>query len=275
MIELAWPVQGSPLLLWSQCVFVWTLVNYLRLAEPVGRDELRRISPSDLRRQGKSVVVRGVTGAVVMTLLPGISLSELGTRLALALLTLVLCLALPSIRWKMANSPTACRYLAEWEILGNGLFLVSSGLLVGTRLEIANPLVVLPLSATQLTATSFAFAAVIFISRGGTHLVRGILDKADTLPREQGTDASTSKKLDEIEYGRGQTIGNIERLLLLVMVVAGSYEGLAFLIAAKGLIRAKEFQNRDFAEYFIIGTLASLLVALAVGIALKTALAIG
>lgn len=51
----------------------------------------------------------------------------------------------------------------------------------------------------------------------------------------------------------------------------GSYEALGLIIAAKGLIRAKEFADRDFAEYFIMGSLASTAVALAVGVALRAA----
>jgi hypothetical protein len=56
-------------------------------------------------------------------------------------------------------------------------------------------------------------------------------------------------------------------------VAAGSYAALAFLVAAKGIVRSDEFdKNRDFAEYFLIGSLASVLVALCAGIALRFAL---
>jgi len=41
------------------------------------------------------------------------------------------------------------------------------------------------------------------------------------------------------------------------------------LIAAKGLIRAREFENRDFAEYFILGSLTSAAIAMSVGMALR------
>jgi hypothetical protein len=68
-------------------------------------------------------------------------------------------------------------------------------------------------------------------------------------------------------------IGNLERLVLTMVVAAGSYSALAFLVAAKGLVRSEEFEkSRDFTEYFLIGSLSSVLVALCSGLALRYAL---
>jgi hypothetical protein len=68
-------------------------------------------------------------------------------------------------------------------------------------------------------------------------------------------------------------IGNLERIVLTIVVAAGSYAALAFLVAAKGVVRADEFEkNRDFTEYFLIGSLSSVLVALVAGIVLRIAL---
>jgi hypothetical protein len=56
----------------------------------------------------------------------------------------------------------------------------------------------------------------------------------------------------------------------MIMVISlGSYEALGFLVAAKGLIRAREFEDRNFAEYFILGSLASVAVALVIGSLLR------
>lgn len=53
-------------------------------------------------------------------------------------------------------------------------------------------------------------------------------------------------------------------------MIAGSYEALGFVIAAKGLIRSRDLEaNRDLTEYFLIGSLASVAVALATGIAAR------
>jgi hypothetical protein len=79
----------------------------------------------------------------------------------------------------------------------------------------------------------------------------------------------TDETVDLGEYSRGRLIGNLERILLVVVVAAGSYESLAFLAAAKGLIRSKELENRDWAEYFLVGSLASVLVSVAVGLLVR------
>jgi hypothetical protein len=86
-------------------------------------------------------------------------------------------------------------------------------------------------------------------------------------------DESSQTTIDTKEYNRGRLIGDLERILLTIVVAAGSYAALAFLVAAKGVVRSDEFdKDRDFAEYFLIGSLSSVLVALCAGIALRFAL---
>ena len=71
-------------------------------------------------------------------------------------------------------------------------------------------------------------------------------------------------------YGRGEAIGVLERWLTLIMVVRGDYAALAFIIAAKALARHQRFeQDPDFAEYFLVGTLISVLMAVAVAEGLR------
>jgi hypothetical protein len=84
---------------------------------------------------------------------------------------------------------------------------------------------------------------------------------------------SMQREVDVEELNRGRLIGNLERIVLTLVVAAGSYAALAFLVAAKGLVRSEEFEkSRDFTEYFLIGSLASVLVALCAGLALRYAL---
>ena len=88
----------------------------------------------------------------------------------------------------------------------------------------------------------------------------------------RGTEADShtgTKRLDLVEMNRGRLIGNLERLVLTLVVVAGSYAALGFLVAAKGLIRSEELQEREFAEYFLVGSLCSVLVALCAGLVIR------
>ena len=68
----------------------------------------------------------------------------------------------------------------------------------------------------------------------------------------------------------GKWIGYIERVLILTFVLAGSVEGVGFLLAAKSVFRfgelnkAKEIRTT---EYVLIGTLASFSIAILTGMA--------
>ena len=66
--------------------------------------------------------------------------------------------------------------------------------------------------------------------------------------------------------GAGSTIGYLERLLTLTFVLLGEYEALALILAAKSIARFQELKERKFAEYYLIGTLSSILFAMLVGI---------
>lgn len=62
----------------------------------------------------------------------------------------------------------------------------------------------------------------------------------------------------------GRIIGSLERLIVAVGLGAGSWEVVAAVIALKTVARFKELDDKTFAEYFLIGSLCSLLWAAAV-----------
>jgi hypothetical protein len=63
----------------------------------------------------------------------------------------------------------------------------------------------------------------------------------------------------------GATIGYLERIAVLGCVVTGQLEGVALVVAIKGLGRFSELDSPEARERFIIGTLISLIWACAVG----------
>jgi hypothetical protein len=71
----------------------------------------------------------------------------------------------------------------------------------------------------------------------------------------------------------GEAIGVLERLLVVVFVLTGSLAAIGFVVAAKTLARFKQLDDRAFAEYYLLGTLAS--VSIALGSALAAAAALG
>jgi hypothetical protein len=115
---------------------------------------------------------------------------------------------------------------------------------------------------THLTADSLGWyvagaslvGLVAFNVRGGCSLVKLAVVGPDR-PR-----AAESAAL-----GRGETIGYLERLLIMLAVFAGQWGLVGLVMAAKSIARFKELDNKEFAEYYLVGTLTSVLVAVVVG----------
>lgn len=68
-------------------------------------------------------------------------------------------------------------------------------------------------------------------------------------------------------YSAGRVIGNLERIIILTLVVAGQYGAVGLVVAAKSIARS-EVISQGQAEYYLIGTLASILLSVAVGVLL-------
>jgi hypothetical protein len=66
-------------------------------------------------------------------------------------------------------------------------------------------------------------------------------------------------------------IGIIERILILIFILAGQFQAIGFLVAAKSVFRFGEVkkEGNPKAEYFLLGTLVSFTMAIAVGLVIK------
>ena len=71
----------------------------------------------------------------------------------------------------------------------------------------------------------------------------------------------------------GATIGALERLLIVTFVLVNAIAAVGFVIAAKTLARFKQLDDRGFAEYYLLGTLASAAVAIGSALVAQAALA--
>lgn len=123
------------------------------------------------------------------------------------------------------------------------------------------------------TAAAVLIAAYVFNWNGGSALVRGVLalvrlaEKADTAGREPYTRT--------IRPGTGHLIGALERFLTLTLVLLGEWSALGFILAAKSIARFKELEDREFSEYYLLGTLTSVIVAAATGMLVRMLLVRG
>jgi len=70
----------------------------------------------------------------------------------------------------------------------------------------------------------------------------------------------------------GKYIGWLERFLIITFILVNNYNGIGFILAAKGILRfgeIKESTDRKFAEYVIFGTLLSFSISFALGIIMR------
>ena len=74
----------------------------------------------------------------------------------------------------------------------------------------------------------------------------------------------TTGETGELEKA-GRLIGNLERILTLILVLLSQYQAIGFLIAAKAILRFKDTSTAK-TEYVLIGTLLSFGVAIVVGV---------
>ena len=75
--------------------------------------------------------------------------------------------------------------------------------------------------------------------------------------------AETKKSSGGVDPERmGATIGVLERLLVVALLPGGGATAVGFVVAAKTLARFKELDKKRFAERYLLGTMASVTIAL-------------
>jgi hypothetical protein len=102
-------------------------------------------------------------------------------------------------------------------------------------------------------------SAYFFMVDGGARIVRSTLNKFPVLMEQI---ARTTVVNNE---NRGEWIGVLERIITLTFVLTGNYTAVAFALTAKSIARFKELDDKNFAEYYLLGTSASVATALLAG----------
>lgn len=117
-----------------------------------------------------------------------------------------------------------------------------------------------------LLATGTTLATLAAVTGGGL-VATAVLRLADDVPirLHTGTEAvmPTGTVSDPQTLRGGAWIGALERIAIVVTLLTGWPEGLAVILAVKGLGRYPELRRPAAAERFIVGTLASALWAVA------------
>ncbi len=117
-------------------------------------------------------------------------------------------------------------------------------------------------------ATGVLGALVVANTRAGSLFV-GTLVRAPRPPIVSDTRAADGPSVARI----GATIGVLERLLIATLVLAGGVAAVGLVIAAKTIARFRQLEDRLFAEYYLLGTLASVSLAVITSLVAQLALA--
>jgi hypothetical protein len=115
----------------------------------------------------------------------------------------------------------------------------------------------------SILLVSVVYVLVIF---GGGYFIRTLI--GPLWKEEQG---QTKKEHEEV-INAGLYIGWLERFLVLTALFLQSPATVGFILAAKSIARYPELKSVRFAEYFLIGTLLSVAIAIGGAIVLLKAL---
>ncbi|KAF0141093.1 MAG: hypothetical protein FD122_1745 [Stygiobacter sp.] len=79
-----------------------------------------------------------------------------------------------------------------------------------------------------------------------------------------------NKQVEKSELNTGRIIGLLERIIIFIFVYNSQFESVGLVIAAKTIIRWKKLDEKEYAEYVIIGTLLSVLLAVIITMIVKS-----
>lgn len=189
-----------------------------------------------------------------------------GGALVLALmLTLSATTSFWSAAWDPAGGPAA----AMIAVLGGALAVFGGGPAAQLALNLATRGSVTPGAHGGILVSDAAEAKGAPL-RGTSPQASATAAGPDT-PGSDTTAAGEATGTHEVLRG-GAAIGVLERLCVVLGIVAGFPEALAIVVAVKGLGRFTELAAAEARERFIIGTLASLLWASGCAVLVRLAL---
>jgi len=115
-------------------------------------------------------------------------------------------------------------------------------------------------------STAVVTAGVLaFTWNGGSAIVSAtLLELRPGLEEEE----DRGDRDDDGVPGSGRLIGILERTIALILILLGQWAAIVLLLAAKSIARFEALKNRRFAEYYLAGTLTSVLVAIVAGLVL-------
>lgn len=114
--------------------------------------------------------------------------------------------------------------------------------------------------------------SLVVVGKPASVLISKILKPADDkIGLKQGDEDETNSQagIKPSTIRAGKWIGILERIIVVVMTLWGEFGAIAFVLTAKSIARFDMLKNQDFAERYLVGTLASAVMAILVALTAK------
>lgn len=127
----------------------------------------------------------------------------------------------------------------------------------------------------------------IFLAHPSNYFIRWALNKDETVPTNltassifkvpddnkftyayetvATTDVPRDPNLNDQRAKVGRRIGTLERWLIVLLIASKNVSSLGLVITAKSIVRYPQLSDKEFAEYYLFGTLLSVVLALVSG----------
>jgi len=96
-------------------------------------------------------------------------------------------------------------------------------------------------------------------------VLRSMLRLLGISPPSAQPPSAGKEPTDAGQYLRGGLVGAVERLLIYIFAANGAFNAIAFVITVKSIVRYQEIVKNHSAEYVLVGTLLSTLMAMSLG----------
>ncbi len=126
-----------------------------------------------------------------------------------------------------------------------------------------------------LLATSIIICAYFITVFIGAYLIERFLIIFRHSPVKNSEKEKKPREINGLNKdltGAGRMIGMLERSIVFILGLLGEYGAISFVLAAKSMARFKQLEERQFAEYYLIGTLSSFFLALVSALITKSIL---
>jgi hypothetical protein len=126
-----------------------------------------------------------------------------------------------------------------------------------------------------IVATSIIICAYFVTVFIGAYLIERFLvsfKHSKVKKSEKEKIVKESSRLNKDITGAGRIIGILERSIVFTLGLLGEFGAISFVLAAKSMARFKQLEERQFAEYYLIGTLSSFFLALILALITKSIL---